>query len=160
MPNPTSRHPPTNCWRLFLRVTRMRRNYSTQSRRQPTTFFTDALTPLGALPYMWKARVMISMTDFAAVNRMALDALPTLVARWLPDGHRIGREWVCRNPRREDRRPGSFRVVLNGPKKGLWKDFASGEGGSDPVSLAAFIAGTKQTEAARSLAAMLGVRNA
>jgi hypothetical protein len=30
--------------------------------------------------------------DFATVNRVALDALPTLLARWLPDGRVNGIE--------------------------------------------------------------------
>ena len=48
--------------------------------------------------------------DFTAINKAALGVLPALCARWLPDGRRQVREWVARNPRREDRRPGSFKV--------------------------------------------------
>jgi hypothetical protein len=92
--------------------------------------------------------------DFANVNRAALHALPSLLGRWLPGGRRIGREWVCRNPRRDDRRPGSFRVNLH---SGKWSDFATGDGGGDPVSLAAYLAGTVQAEAARNLAQMLRI---
>jgi hypothetical protein len=40
---------------------------------------------------------------------------------------------------------------------GKWADFAIDEGGGDPVSLAAYLAGTGQAEAARALADMLGV---
>lgn len=92
--------------------------------------------------------------DFAAVNAAALAALPALLARWLPDGRRQGREHVARNPRREDRRPGSFSVNVD---TGAWADFATGDRGGDPVSLAAYLAGTSQGEAARGLARMLGV---
>ncbi len=59
--------------------------------------------------------------DFAAINNAALRVLPALVARWLPDGRQQGYEWVARNPRRVDRRPGSFRVNL---RTGRWADFA------------------------------------
>jgi hypothetical protein len=92
--------------------------------------------------------------DFDRINRAALNALPALVARWLPDGKRLGREWVARNPRRADRKPGSFRVNL---VSGRWADFATDERGGDPISLAAFLAGTGQAEAARNLADMLGI---
>lgn len=92
--------------------------------------------------------------DFDRINRSALAVLPALVARWLPDGKRLGREWVARNPRRSDRRAGSFRINL---ATGKWADFATDDRGGDVVSLAAFISGTGQAEAARSLADMLGI---
>lgn len=94
------------------------------------------------------------MIDFSRINAAAIAALPSLLARWLPDGRRVGHEWVARNPRRSDRNPGSFRVNMN---TGKWADFATDECGGDPVSLAAYLAGTGQAEAARALAEMLGV---
>lgn len=94
------------------------------------------------------------MIDFGRINRAALPMLPALVSRWLPDGRREGNEWVARNPTRADRHPGSFRINL---RTGRWSDFATGEAGGDPVSLAAYLARTPQAEAARNLAAMLGV---
>lgn len=93
--------------------------------------------------------------DFTAINRAALGVLPALCARWLPDGQRQGREWVARNPRREDRHPGSFKVNLH---TGRWADFALSEAaGGDPISLAAYLSGETQAEAARALAEMLRV---
>jgi hypothetical protein len=53
--------------------------------------------------------------DFAAVNAAALRALPHLLARWAPDGHQRGREWVARNPTRPDAHPGSFSVNMRTP---------------------------------------------
>lgn len=50
--------------------------------------------------------------DFDAINEAALGCLPALCARWLRDERRVGREWEARNPRRVDRRPGSFRVNI------------------------------------------------
>ena len=94
---------------------------------------------------------------FDAVNEAALGCLPALCARWLPDGRRVGREWEARNPRRVDRRPGSFKVSL---ETGRWADFALPDArGGDPISLAAYLRGCSQSEAARSLAHMLGVES-
>jgi hypothetical protein len=92
--------------------------------------------------------------DFAAVNAAALPALPALLARWLPDGRLLGREWTARNPRRDDHRPGSFRVNVD---TGRWADFATGDRGGDPVSLAAYLFNLPQLDAARRLAEVLGV---
>ena len=95
--------------------------------------------------------------DFGAINAAALACLSTLVERWLPDGKRVGREWLALNPRRVDRRPGSFKVNLVTVK---WADFALDDArGGDPVSLAAYLRGCSQLEAARSLARMLGVES-
>ena len=94
--------------------------------------------------------------DFDSINRAALASLPALLRRWLPDGRQVGREYVARNPRRADRRPGSFKVNVN---TGKWADFACDAKGGDVVSLAAYLSGTGQAEAARALADMLGVRH-
>jgi len=92
--------------------------------------------------------------DFGRINRAALGRLLELVARWLPDGKLKGREWVARNPRRADHKPGSFKINID---TGRWADFATGDHGGDPVSLAAYLAGIGQGEAARNIAAMLGM---
>lgn len=95
--------------------------------------------------------------DFATVNRAAQLCLPYLLERWLPDGRRIGNEWVARNPTRPDRRPGSFKVNL---LTGRWADFATGDAGGDAVSLAAYLAKISQGEACRELAMALGLPRA
>ena len=92
--------------------------------------------------------------DFEAVNRAALNDLAAILARWLPRGRIDGDEYVALNPRRADRRLGSFKINL---RTGRWSDFATSESGGDPVSLAAYLAGCGQAEAARRLAAMLGI---
>ncbi len=94
--------------------------------------------------------------DFHAVNRAALSSLLALLHRWLPDGCVQGREYVALNPTRADRRPGSFRINLH---TGKWADFACDAKGGDVVSLAAYLSGTGQAEAARALADMLGLRH-
>ena len=92
--------------------------------------------------------------DFAAVNAAALAAFPAVLARILPGGKRVGSELVALNPRRADRNLGSFKINRY---NGKWADFATGDGGGDPVSLVAYVADVSQVEAARLLARILGL---
>ena len=92
--------------------------------------------------------------DFDLINRAALAVLPSLLIRWAPGGTVQGSEYIARNPTRADRRPGSFSINLC---TGKWADFATGDKGGDVVSLAAYLAGMGQAEAARNLAEMLGL---
>jgi hypothetical protein len=92
--------------------------------------------------------------DFAEINCAALAAFPAVLARILPNGKRIGAEIVALNPRRADRRLGSFKVNRY---NGRWADFATGDKGGDVVSLVAYLEGVSQGEAARRLARMLGL---
>jgi hypothetical protein len=103
-----------------------------------------------------KDRERRQTVDFHAVNKAALSALPVLLARWLPGGQREGREYVARNPRRADRTLGSFKINLT---TGCWADFATGDRGGDPVSLAAFLFDLSQPAAAQRIASMLGIGN-
>jgi hypothetical protein len=100
------------------------------------------------------------LIDFARINRAALALLPEIIARWLPGGRIEGREYLALNPCRSDHRLGSFKINLN---TGSWADFAIEDArGRDVVSLAAYLGGIGQVEAAKRLAAMLGIeaRNA
>jgi hypothetical protein len=93
--------------------------------------------------------------DFNRVNSAALALLPGLLRRWLPGGRIEGVEYVALNPRRADHRPGSFRINT---RTGRWADFAiEGARGRDVVSLAAYLGGIGRVEAAKRLAAMLGI---
>jgi len=92
--------------------------------------------------------------DFAAINQAALAAFPAVLARILPGGKRVGAEIVALNPRRVDRRLGSFKVNRF---NGRWGDFAPGDKGGDVMSLVAYLEGVSQGEAARRLARMLGL---
>ena len=94
--------------------------------------------------------------SFDRVNEAALASLPSLLHHWLPDGCIRGQEYIARNPTRSDRKAGSFKVNL---RSGKWADFATGDKGGDVVSLAAYLAGSGQAEAARGLADMLGLRH-
>jgi hypothetical protein len=92
--------------------------------------------------------------DFRRINDAALAVLPLLLRRWLPNGRRQGRDWVALNPRRADRRPGSFRINIS---SGRWVDFATDDRGGDPISLAAYLHNLSQSQAARQLATMLRI---
>jgi hypothetical protein len=92
--------------------------------------------------------------NFEAINSAAMRELPALLARWLPDGRPVGREYVARNPRRTDRHIGSFKINL---LTGRWADFATGDKGGDAVSLAAFLFALSQVDAGRKLATMFGL---
>lgn len=92
--------------------------------------------------------------DFERVNRSAMANALAVVRGLLPEGRMEGHEYVARNPLRPDRRLGSFKVNV---RTGRWADFATGDGGGDMVSLAAFVSGLPQREAAIRLADSLGV---
>lgn len=94
--------------------------------------------------------------DFSTINSAALSVLPSLLLRWLPEGNASGGEYTARNPCRADRRPGSFKINMH---TGRWADFATGDKGGDVISLAAYLAGITQGEAAHRLADMLGTRH-
>jgi hypothetical protein len=92
--------------------------------------------------------------DFAAINLAALGVLPALLSRWLPNGRREGGEYIARNPRRNDRTLGSFKINL---RTGRWADFATGNRGGDVISLAAFLFDLPQGQAASRIALMIGL---
>jgi hypothetical protein len=98
--------------------------------------------------------------DFAKINAAALANLPVLLRRWLPNGTVRGREYCAINPTRADRRSGSFKIALHGSRAGAWADFATGDRGGDLIALYAYLNKLSQTEAARQLAAILGVDHA
>jgi hypothetical protein len=95
--------------------------------------------------------------DFREVNAAALACLGPVLWRLAPGGKVIAGEYVALNPRRADRRPGSFKVRFLGPRAGAWADFATGDRGGDVISLCAYLEGVSQAEAARRLARMLGL---
>lgn len=92
--------------------------------------------------------------DFVRVASRCLADGETLCRRWLPDGRRDGQEWVARNPKRADHRPGSFKINL---QSGRWGDFAEGKTGGDFISLAAYLNDLSQRDAALRISEMLGI---
>lgn len=98
-------------------------------------------------------RNMWTSFDFAALKMRCMSRFPSLLATWLPDGKPIGREWVAKNPTRNDRQAGSFKINID---TGRWSDFATGDSGGDAISLFAYLNGLSQIEAARQLRNQLG----
>ena len=92
--------------------------------------------------------------DFGAVNAAARANLLSVLERVLPTGRRERREYLALNPRRADRRLGSFQINI---ETGKWADFATGDRGGDPISLIAYVENISQFDAALRLAQMLGV---
>lgn len=99
-----------------------------------------------------------SQLNYAAINRAALARWPEVLARLLPGGKPEDNEWLVGSLCGEVGR--SLKVRLRGDRVGAWCDFATGEKGGDPISLAAAVAGVSQSEAARRLARMLGLEGA
>ena len=93
--------------------------------------------------------------EFSAINFLAQRHADDLVRRWLPDGRMDGREYVARNPKRDDQSLGSFRINLT---TGKWADFATGDKGGDLISLYAYLNDMSQFEAAKALNETLGGR--
>ena len=92
--------------------------------------------------------------NFHRINTAALAVLPSLLTRWLPSGRIQGHEYIAVNPKRADRRPGSFSINIS---NGKWADFACDARGGDVVSLFAYLGGIGQVEAAEKLSAVLGI---
>ena len=91
---------------------------------------------------------------FERIAREAAARASLIVPRWCPEGKREAGEWVALNPRRSDRKRGSFKVNLT---TGKWGDWASGDRGGDLISLAAYLFSLNQAEAAKRVADMLGI---
>ena len=92
---------------------------------------------------------------FADINAAACQRSVDLARHFFPNGRQEGDQWLVGNLAGEPGR--SLHIVLSGPKCGLWKDFATNEGGGDLISLVAAKMRTGQAEAAKHLGLMLGV---
>jgi hypothetical protein len=95
--------------------------------------------------------------DFESIAREARFSLGAVLKRILPGGRVVGSEYVVLNPTRADRRPGSFKIRIVGPRAGCWSDFATGDKGGDVISLVAYLENIRQQEAAKLVARMLSV---
>lgn len=76
--------------------------------------------------------------DWASLNQTILAQYSTYLRQWIPGGQFEGCEYVLLNPRRCDRRLGSFKINW---KTGRWTDFATGDRGETPLSLYAYLTG-------------------
>lgn len=66
----------------------------------------------------------------------ALQISEEILQKYLPNGRRVGNEWISKNPKRNDTTEGSFKVNCS---TGKWADFACGKIGGDLVSLVAYL---------------------
>lgn len=64
---------------------------------------------------------------FSELNAALIPKAEALCAQLLPGGHRDGRHWTAGST--EGGKGRSLKVTLTGSKSGIWKDFASDEGG-------------------------------
>ncbi len=94
---------------------------------------------------------MSCQLNFQKLNADLLSRSCDLLPQWLPNGRFKGRAFVAGSVRGEA--GDSLSVSVD---KGIWKDFATGEGGGDLISLYAAIHGIKQGEAARRLMGDMG----
>jgi hypothetical protein len=97
---------------------------------------------------------MCARIDYKGIKAAALCSAEAICRRILPGGRVAGAEYIVRNPLRADRQPGSFKINLC---TGRWADFATEKRGGDLISLVAWLYGVRQSEAARSLAALLSL---
>jgi putative DNA primase/helicase len=91
--------------------------------------------------------------DFAGANQIAAANVMNLLQHLLPDGRLEGREWVARNPHREDQSLGSFKINT---ATGKWSDFATTDRGGDLVSLVAYVLRLRQGAAADKITKKYG----
>lgn len=91
--------------------------------------------------------------DFPALKSIALQQFDQIMD-WLGlAGEYQGSEFVCLNPKRQDREPGSFKI---NSETGLWCDFAESDArGSDLISLVAYIHNCSQSDAAYMISGFL-----
>jgi DNA primase len=78
----------------------------------------------------------VTRVDLATLRSAAISVFPSLLNDWLPTGEIRGREYVAFNPMRDDRHVGSFRIDM---QTGSWRDHAIGVGGSDVISILAYL---------------------
>ena len=74
--------------------------------------------------------------NFKELNAELLPQAEYHVYKWLPGGKRSGVQYAVKNPMRDDKSIGSFKINL---ETGKWKDFAHGEGGGDLIALYKYI---------------------
>jgi hypothetical protein len=84
-------------------------------------------------------RVPRGSADRDVLRRSAVENIIVVLEELLPGGAVHGEEYVVRNPTRVDKRPGSFKVRVAGPKAGVWSDFAkTGDKGGVPGCVVAY----------------------
>lgn len=90
--------------------------------------------------------------DFKEIAKALLSRAEHWVSSWLPDGKRVGHEWVCASLSGGEGRSCSVNLV-----NGKWGDFSSGEQGGDLLMLYQAIHALEPLEAAREVMVLLGM---
>ena len=103
---------------------------------------------------MTEHRQELPPIQFKALADALLPRAETLLPNWLPGGHRNGHEWTCGSLAGEAGSSCSVNMV-----NGKWADFASGEQGTDLLSLYAAIHGLLMHKAAVRLAREQGLES-
>jgi putative DNA primase/helicase len=96
----------------------------------------------------------VKKSDIQRIAEAAKGRGQAILDRWLPGGKRQGKEYVVRNPNRDDAHAGSLSVEIASGKGG---DFATGETFGDYVGLVAFADKCGMSEAAEALAEFLRI---
>lgn len=89
--------------------------------------------------------VEITFTD---IKNELQARIKQLVKELAPDGQFAGTYYMPRNPRRDDKRPGSFWIRVSGSAVGAWREEATGEKG-DVIDLVTYLAGLADRKATR-----------
>ncbi len=92
--------------------------------------------------------------DFDTIRMVAGQYALAICKRILPGGKVINNEYVVKNPKRQDRTEGSFKINV---RSGRWSDFATGDAGGDLIALVAWRYDLSQLEAAKHLASFLSL---
>lgn len=87
--------------------------------------------------------------DFAEIRAALLQRIDQLARELAPGGHVSAQYYISRNPRRDDRHPGSFWIMVKGPALGVWKDEATMDKAGDVISFVQHCAGLNDMSAVR-----------
>lgn len=99
----------------------------------------------------------MTLDDFSAVGRAALNSIQSLLEEWFPNGRIEGGNEFCIGSRGGEEGQ-SLRIRLNGDKVGVWSDFSDGAAGGDLISLYAYIHDLRPGQACAALAEKLCVQ--
>lgn len=94
------------------------------------------------------------LLKFKDLNQSLLNSAQVTLSQWLPGGVLRGSEFVCGSIGGE---AGSSLSINT--RTGVWKDFSTGQGGADLISLYAEIKGLKQGEAYKELAGSTKIKS-
>lgn len=97
------------------------------------------------------------MSRMAEAKAALLVILPSLLAELVPGGKHHGGLYEGKNPTREDRHAGSFKVWTRGSAAGAWKDFSTGDKG-DVVDLVAYVKRCSRADALAWAEERTGIR--